>query len=630
MSLRPLRIGVFSATYFLVLATSLAAQNLEYTRTHYTKYERSIRMRDGIRLFTAIYVPKDLSQSYPILLTRTPYSVVPYGSDRYRDTVGPSFLFEKEGYIFVYQDVRGRWMSEGQYEHMRPYKVVKSGPQDFDETTDTWDTIDWLVKNIPNNNGRVGMWGISYPGFYAAAGLIDAHPALKAASPQAPVADWFSSDDWHHNGAFLLAHAFGWFSRAGWEFTKPTTELPSPPMDRLPTDGYEFYLRLGPLGNANERYLHNRISFWNAMMQHDSKDAFWQTRNLLPHLKHIKAAVMTVGGWYDAENLYGALQVFQSIQASTPDSFNVLVMGPWVHGGWASTDGSSLGDVRFDSKTAEFYRENIELPFFNYFLKDRGQQSLPKAYTFETGTNTWRRHDAWPPKSLVAKSLYLHSGNKLSFEPPAETSDSSFDEYTSDPQKPVPLMTGIASGMARPYMTEDQRSAGRRPDVLVYSSAALDVDLTLAGPIGPSLFVSTTGTDCDWIVKLIDVYPDLYPSPDSPSQSDEKLGGYWQLVRGDVLRGKFRNSLDKPEPFVPGQPTKIEFIEQDIFHTFRPGHRLMIQIQSTWFPLLDINPGKFMNIYQARETDFQKTTQRIYHSASRPSQVKIGVLSKSL
>jgi len=630
MSLRPLRIGVFTATYLLVLAASLAAQNLEYSRAHYTKYERYIRMRDGIRLFTAIYVPKDLSQSYPILLTRTPYSVAPYGSDGYRDTVGPSFLFEKEGYIFVYQDVRGRWMSEGQYEHMRPYKVAKSGPQDFDETTDTWDTIDWLVKNIPNNNGRVGMWGISYPGFYAAAGLIDAHPALKAASPQAPVADWFSSDDWHHNGAFLLAHAFGWFSRAGWEFSKPTTELPSPPMDRLPTDGYEFYLRLGPLGNANERYLHNRISFWNAMMQHDSKDAFWQARNLLPHLKHIKPAVMTVGGWYDAENLYGALQVFQSIQVSTPDSFNVLVMGPWVHGGWAITDGSSLGDVRFDSKTAEFYRENIELPFFNYFLKDRGQQSLPKAYTFETGTNTWRRQDAWPPKSLVAKSLYLHPGNKLSFEPPAETSDSSFDEYTSDPQKPVPLMTGIASGMARPYMTEDQRSAGRRPDVLVYSSTALDVDLTLAGPIWPSMFVSTTGADCDWIVKLIDVYPDLYPTPDSPSQSDEKLGGYWQLVRGDVLRGKFRNGLDKPEPFVAGQPTKIEFVEQDIFHTFRPGHRLMIQIQSTWFPLLDINPGKFMNIYQAREADFQKTTQRIYHSASRPSQVKIGVLPKSL
>ena len=629
MNLRRFRAGVFTAAYAVVLARSAGAQNVEYTKANYTKYERYISMRDGTRLFTAIYVPKDFSKPYPIMLTRTPYSVAPYGSDRYRDTIGPSFLFEKEGYVFVYQDVRGRWMSEGTYEHMRPYKAVKSGSHDFDETTDTWDTIDWLVKNIPNTNGRVGMWGISYPGFYAAAALIDAHPALKAVSPQAPVADWFSTDDWHHNGAFLLAHAFGWFSRAGWEFTKPTTEPPVPPMDRPIIDGYEFYLRLGPLRNANERYFRNRISFWNAMMQHDSKDAFWQARNILPHLKKIKPAVMTVGGWYDAENLYGALHVFQSIQASTPNVFNILVMGPWVHGGWSSTDGSSLGDVRFDSKTAEFYRENIELPFFAYFLKNQGAQSLPKAYTFETGTNIWRRHDTWPPKSLASKALYLESGSRLSFDPPTEISDSSFDEYTSDPKKPVPLMTGIASGMARPYMTEDQRSAGRRPDVLVYTSDVLDVDLTLAGPIWPSMFVSTTGTDCDWIVKLIDAYPDLYPNPDSSSQFDEKHSGYWQLVRGDVLRGKFRNGLDKPEPFISGKPTKIEFIEEDVFHTFRPGHRIMVQIQSTWFPLLDLNPGKFMNIYQASEGDFQKTTERVYHSANMPSQVRIGVLPKS-
>jgi putative CocE/NonD family hydrolase len=380
------------------------------------------------------------------------------------------------------------------------------------------------------------------------------------------------------------------------------------------------------LRNANERYFHNQISFWNDMMEHDAKDAFWQSRNILPHLKNTKPAVMTVGGWYDAENLYGALQVFKSIQTTTPNAYNILVMGPWVHGGWSSTDGSSLGDVRFDSKTAEFYRENIELPFFNHFLKDKSDQSLPKAYTFETGTNVWRRTDAWPPKPLTPKSLYLRAGGKLSFDPPKETSDSAFDEYTSDPKKPVPLMTGIASGMARPYMTEDQRSAGRRPDVLVYTTDVLQEDLTLAGPIWPSLSASTTGTDCDWVVKLIDVYPDLYPTPDSSDQSDEKLGGYWQLVRGDILRGKFRNSLEKPEPFTPGKPTKVEFIEQDIFHTFRRGHRVMLQIQSTWFPFADINPGKFMNIYKATEADFQKTTQRVYHSVSLPSQVKIGVL----
>jgi putative CocE/NonD family hydrolase len=460
-------------------------------------------------------------------------------------------------------------------------------------------------------------------------GLIDSHPALKAVSPQAPVADWFSTDDWHHNGAFLLAHAFGWFSRAGWEFTQPTTAFPGPPQDPHTFDGYEFYLRLGPLRNANERYMHNQISFWNAMMEHDSKDAFWSSRNILPHLKHIKPAVMTVGGWYDAENLYGALEVYKSIETSSPGIFNILVMGPWVHGGWSSTDGASLGDVRFDAKTSEFYGENIELSFFNHFLKNKGEQSLPKAYVFETGTNVWHRMDAWPPKQLATKNLHLGTGGRLSFDAPRENADSGFDEYVSDPKKPVPLMTGVAPGMARSYMTEDQRSAGRRPDVLVYTSDLLEESLTLAGPIRPSLFVSTTGTDSDWIVKLIDVYPDLYPKPSDPGELDEKLGGYWQLVRGDILRGKFRNSLEKPEAFTPGKPAKVEFVEGDIFHTFRRGHRIMVQIQSTWFPFADLNPGKFINIYQATEADFQKTTQRVYHSSSMPSAVRVGVLSKA-
>ena len=629
MKLRSLRAVFFATALLTALAASLHAQNLEYTKANYTKYEYYIPMRDGVRLYTAVYVPKDSSKRYPIMLDRTPYSISPYGSDRYRDTIGPSFVFEKEGYIFVYQDVRGRWMSEGKFDHMRPHKPTKSGPKDFDESTDTWDTIEWLVKNIPNNNGRVGMWGISYPGFYAAVGLIDAHPALKAVSPQAPLADWFSTDDWHHNGAFLLAHAFGWFSGAGWEFTKPTAVSPGTRLDRGTNDGYEFFLGLGPLRNANERYFHNQMSFWNAMMEHDSKDAFWQLRNVLPHLKNVKPAVMTVGGWYDAENLCGALQVYKSVEAGTPGAFNVLVMGPWVHGGWSFGEGSSLGDVRFDAKTAEFYRENIELSFFNHFLKDKGEQSLPEAYVFETGTNVWRRMDAWPPKSVTSKSLYLHADGKVSFDPPKETPDSAFDEYASDPKKPVPLMTGIAFGMAQPYMTEDQRSAGRRPDVLVYTSNVLEEDLTLAGPIWPSLFVSTTGTDCDWIVKLVDVYPDLYPNPTAPAQFDDKLGGYWQLVRGDILRGKFRSGLDKPEAFTPGKPTKVEFIEQDIFHTFRRGHRIMVQVQSTWFPFADLNPGKFMNIYQATEADFQKTTQRVYRSASLPSQVRVGVLTKA-
>ncbi len=618
--------AIVAVVFVWASCPALFAQGLEYTKANYTKYEIYIPMRDGVRLYTAVFAPKDSSKTYPILMQRTPYSIGPYGSDKYKENLGPSALFGKEGYIFVYQDVRGRWMSEGEFDHMRPHKDVKSGSKDIDESTDTYDTIEWLLKNVPGHNGRVGMWGISYPGFYSAAALPGAHPALKAVSPQAPVADWFSTDDWHHNGAFWLAHAFNWFAGAGWPFTKPTTLYPGPPFDRGTADGYEFFLRLGPLRNANEKYFHSQIPFWNDMMLHDSKDSFWQSRNILPHLKEVKPAVMTVGGWFDAENLYGALQVYKTIERTSPGAFNTIVMGPWVHGGWSFSEGSSLGDVRFDAKTAEFFRENIELPFFNYFLKDKGEQSIPEAYVFETGTNVWRKLDAWPPKQTQAKSLYLHANGKLSFDPPKEVSESAFDEYVSDPKKPVPLMTGIAPGMAPPYMTEDQRSAGRRPDVLVYESDALEDDLTLAGPLWPSLNISTTGTDCDWAVKLIDVYPDRFS--DEKGQNDPKVGGYWQLVRGDVLRGKFRNGLEKPEPFTPGKPTKVEFIEQDIFHTFRRGHRIMIQIHSTWFPLADLNPGKFMNIYEATEADFQKTTQRVYHSAQLPSHIKVGVLPR--
>ena len=618
------RAGLLALAWAL-MAGQGDAQGLEYVKANYTKSEHYIPMRDGVRLYTAIYAPKDTTKTYPVLLNRTPYSIGPYGVDRSRENIGPSAAAAKEAFIIVYQDVRGRWMSEGTFEHVRPHKPAKAGPRDIDESTDTWDTIEWLLKNVAGHNGRVGMWGISYPGFYVAAGMIDAHPALKAASPQAPVADWFSSDDWHHNGAFLIAHAFGWFSGAGWEFTKPTTVFPGTPIDRGTADGYEFYKRLGPLRNANEKYFKGQMAFWNAMMEHDTKDAFWQARNLLPHLKNIKPAVMTVGGWFDAENLWGALQVYRATEKQSPGAFNTLVMGPWVHGGWAGGEGSTLGDARFDAKTAEFYRENIELAFFNYFLKDKGEQPLPEAYVFETGTNQWRRFDAWPPKNTASNTLYLHAGGKLAFEPPKETGEA-FDEYTSDPAKPVPLMTGVASGMAQEYMTEDQRSAGRRPDVLAYMSDVLEEDLTIAGPLWPSLHVSTTGTDQDWIVKLIDVYPDRYPN--AQGQNDSKLGGYWQLVRGEVLRGKFRNSLEKPEPFTPGKPVKVEFEVYDTFHTFRRGHRVMIQIQSTWFPLVDINPGKFLNIYKATEADFQKTTQRVYRSAQLPSAVKVGVVPK--
>ncbi|MGH9859367.1 MAG: CocE/NonD family hydrolase [Candidatus Acidiferrales bacterium] len=603
-------------------AVPCVAQGLEWVKANYTKHEYSIAMRDGVRLFTAVYVPKDRSQQYPILLNRTPYSVRPYGADQYRENIGPSPLFATEGYIIVYQDVRGRWMSEGVFEHVRPHNA-KKGARDIDESTDTYDTIEWLLKNVPNHNGRAGMWGISYPGFYVAAGMIDAHPALKAASPQAPVADWFAADDWHHNGAFLLAHAFGWWSGSGCVFTKPTTASPCAPFDRGTNDGYDFYIRLGPLRNANEKYFKNSMPFWGEMMKRDTNDAWWQARNIRAHLKNIKPAVMTVGGWFDAENLFGALEVYRAVEKLSPGANNILVMGPWVHGGWARGDGDSLGDARFDAKTSEFYREQIELAFFNQHLKEWSGISLPEAFVFETGVNQWRRFDVWPPKEVQAKSLYLHAGGKLSFEPPAESAEA-FDEYISDPKKPVPLTPGIATGMARRYLVDDQRHAARRPDVLVYVSDVLEDDVTVAGPIVPSLHVSTTGTDQDFIVKLIDVYPDRFP--DEKGEVNNTLGGYQQLVRGEVMRGKFRNSLGKPEPFTPGAPTKVEFEVSDTLHTFRRGHRIMIQIHSTWFPLFDINPGKFMNIFQAAEADFQKTTQRVYRSRSMPSLVRVGVL----
>jgi hypothetical protein len=615
--------AIFAALVLLALAAPAAAQGLEWVKANYTKHESYVPMRDGVRLFTAVYVPKDDSQKYPILLLRTPYSIAPYGSDRYRENLGPSPLFAKEGYIFVYQDVRGRWMSEGKFEHVRPHNPRK-GPRDIDESTDTYDTIEWLLKNIPGHNGRVGMWGISYPGFYVAAGIIDAHPALKAASPQAPVADWFTCDDWHHNGAFLLAHAYGWFSGNGWDFTAPTTTFPGRFIERSIDDGYEFFRRIGPLRNINEKLFKGEMGFWNEMMKREARDDWWKARNIRPHLKGLKPAVMTVGGWFDAENLFGALEVYRAAEAQSPQALNVLVMGPWVHGGWAGTSpGDKLGDARFDAETAAFYRENIELPFFNHYLKDKGGHGLPEAYVFETGTNRWRRFDAWPPKQTVAKSLYLRADGKLSFEPPAETG-AAFDEYVSDPKKPVPFIPDIAWGMAQRYMVDDQRFAARRPDVLSYLSDPLEEDVTLAGPLVPSLFVSTTGTDQDFVVKLIDVYPDRFP--DEKGSDRNTLGFYHQLVRGEVMRGKFRNTLENPEPFQPGEPTRVEFTVSDTFHTFRRGHRIMIQIQSTWFPLIDINPGRFLNIYQATEADFQKTTQRVYRSRAMPSQVKVGVL----
>ena len=609
----------------LLVSTALAgAQGLEFIKANYTKYEYRIPMRDGVKLFTSVYVPKDTSERWPILFDRTPYSVAPYGEDNYRTNLGPSELFAKEKYIFVYQDVRGRLMSEGAFADMRPEKNVHNGPRDVDESTDTYDSIDWLVKNIPNNNGKVGMWGISYPGFYTAAGLIGAHPALVCSSPQAPITDWFIGDDFHHNGALYLPHGFRFFSGFGLPRPEPT-KTPARSKVTLPADGYRFFLDMGPLPNADEKYLKGEVAFWSEMTKHPNYDEFWRARNLRPHLKEIQPAVMTVGGWFDAEDLFGALNVFYSIERSTPGARNMLVMGPWFHGGWARSDGDHLGNVTFGAKTSVFYRENIELPFFDYWLKAKRDPNQPKAYVFETGTNQWRKFDSWPPKDAVKKTLYFHANGKLSFDPPEQNNASSYDEYISDPAKPVPFISGQAPGMTREHMTEDQRFAATRTDVLVYETEPLEEDIIVAGPLTSSLRVSTTGTDSDFVTKLIDVYPDDYPDPD-PNPTEVHMSGYQQLLRSEVMRGRFRNSYEHPEPFEPGKLAKIEYVMPDIFHAFRKGHRIMVQVQSSWFPLVDRNPQKFVDIYNAKTTDFVKATVRIYHTRTEPSGVQVNVL----
>ena len=622
-------IRVFRGSYFVVTALLLLlgaplaiAQTEAEVKANYVKSEHQIRMRDGIKLFTSIYTPKDTSRAYPIMLYRTPYSVSPYGLDEYKTTVGPSELFQKEKYIFVYQDVRGKFMSEGDFINMRPHIPKKTGQQ-VDESTDTYDTIDWLIKNVPNNNGRVGTWGISYPGFYSTMSVVDAHPALKAGSPQAPIADWFIGDDFHHNGTLFLPHAFNFLSSFGQPRPEPTTDR-APRFEHGTPDGYQFFLDMGPVANADRKYLKGQVAFWNEMMAHPNYDDFWQVRNVLPHLKSVRPTVMVVGGWFDAENLYGALNTYKTIERHNRGIYNTLVMGPWFHGGWSRSDGEFLGNIHFGSATSIFYRENIELPFFNCILKDKCDRKLPEAFVFETGSNQWRSYQQWPPKNVENRNLYLHADGGLSFVRPT-TKDKSFDEYVSDPMRPVPFITTIATGMTREYMTADQRFASRRPDVLVYQTEALSENVTVAGPITATLYVSTSGTDSDFIVKLIDVLPNDTPDNDANPEG-VKLGGYQMLVRGEPMRARFRNSFSNPERMPANKVTKIEFTLPDVNHSFLKGHRIMVQIQSTWFPLVDRNPQKFVDINRATEADFQKATQRVYRSGRYSSALTLSVL----
>ncbi len=598
-------------------------KHLAEIKAKYTKYEYRIPMRDGKRLFTAVYVPKDPSKKYPIMLNRTPYSVGPYG-DEYRDRLGPSPLFEKSGYIFVLQDVRGRMMSEGEYVNMRPYITDKKKPTDIDESSDTYDTIDWVIKHVPNHNGKVGQWGISYPGFYTVTGMIDAHPALVAASPQAPVTDWFIGDDWHHNGALQIAHMLNFLPFFDRPRPKPIKKFDTTFQYETP-DGYDLFLNFGPLSKASDRYFKGETAFLKEVCQHGNYDDWWKARNIRAHIKNIKPAVMTVGGWYDAENLFGALEVYRNLLKNSPATDNRIVVGPWVHGGWSRGDGSKLGDVQFNAATSEFYREKIEFPFFEHFLKGVSSYEHPKAWVFETGTNVWRKYEDWPPRQAQTHAYYLSAGGKLATEAPSQAGPNEADEYLSDPARPVNYQETTTTRMTQEYMTADQRFASRRPDVLVYETPVLDNDVTVAGPIKVNLNVSTTGTDSDWVVKLIDVYPNDFADP-TPNPTGVRMGGYQQLVRGDVFRGKFRNSFEKPEPFEPGKPATIKFNMQDICHTFRTGHRIMVQVQSSWFPLIDRNPQKFVDIYSAPASDYQKATERVYHTHDRPSSVTLLVM----
>lgn len=606
-------------------ATARPDSVAQYIRDNYSKREYRIAMRDGVRLFTAVYTPRDTTKRYPILIRRTPYSVAPYGETSYPSSLGPSEQILREGYIFALQDVRGRFMSEGEFVNMTPHVAEKRTAQDIDESSDTYDTIEWLLANVPHHNGAVGMWGISYPGFYAAAGMIDAHPALKAVSPQAPIADWWY-DDFHHHGAFFLPHSFNFFAVFGLPRPAPTTEW-GPRFEHGTPDGYQWFLDLGPLRNVDERYFRGRISFWTQATRHPNYDEFWQSRNILPHLRNVAPAVMVVGGWFDAEDLYGALNIYRSIEEKNPEVFNVLVMGPWRHGGWARDDGHALGNIRFGSATSLFYRENIELHFFNHFLKGEGSLELPEAYVFETGANRWKSFSDWPPEGLVGRNLYLDEGFELSFATPIATGEA-WDEYLSDPSKPVPYTQDIDIGMTREYMTDDQRFAARRPDVLAYRSGVLDEDITLAGPVIADLWVSTSGTASDWIVKLIDVFPADASDPEDLPHG-VRMGGYQMMVRSEVIRGRFRNSPKQPEPFVPNEATNVTLPLQDVLHTFERGHRIMVQIQSSWFPLVDRNPQNYVdNIFEAEADDFITVRQRVYRSRQHPSRLRVGVLSQ--
>jgi putative CocE/NonD family hydrolase len=607
----------------LMILHAVSANSQEALRQKYDKKEVYITMRDGVRLFTSVYTPKNTAIKHPVLLKRTPYNIEPQGPQNYNVFLQVYSRYTDGEYIMVFQDVRGRYMSEGSFENIRPVVAIKKSDREIDESTDTWDTVDWLIKNVDGNNGNVGIFGISYPGFYSTMGIIGAHPAVKAVSPQAPVTAWFIGDDFHHNGAFFLLDCFSFYYSNGHAFSAPART--GFPQFRFPTpDNYSFFLSLGAISNIGPKFFGDSVKFWNDVFAHPDYDEWWKARDPRQYLKNVTPAVMTVGGWFDAEDLYGALHTYEAIEKQNSQSVkNTIVMGPWSHGQWASGEGNNLGNVYWGIDANKDFAD-LEKRFFDLYLKGEGAGNIPEARIFVTGANEWRNFETWPPKNVTEKTIYLFPKGAASFTPPKDKE--SFDEYVSDPMKPVPYTEDVHAQRTAEYMTDDQRFASRRPDVMVYQTDLLTEEITLTGPLTADLFVSTTGTDADYVVKLIDVFPPETKNPSDNGDIKVPLGAYQMLVRGEVFRGKYRNSFEKPEPFVPGNVTEIKYEIPDVAHTFKKGHRIMIQVQNSWFPLVDRNPQKFVNIYKCTEADFQKATHRIYHDIKYPSGIKVTVL----
>ncbi|MBK8057920.1 MAG: CocE/NonD family hydrolase [Gemmatimonadetes bacterium] len=609
-------------------APNPAADEAFDVKAHYVKSEYMVPMRDGVKLFTIVYTPRDTTQATPFLLVRTPYSIPPYEPDVYKPQLGPSPEFDREGYIFVYQDVRGKYRSEGQFVLLKPYQAIKRDTSDVDESSDVYDTIDWLLGNIPHNNGRVGQWGVSYPGYQTVMGMLAPHAALKASSPQASPSDSYIGDDFLHNGAFRFMYAFSWLSGNARPRTAPTEER-GKPFDYGTPDGYRFFMDVGTPARVDELYFHGAVPDWTTFMEHPNYDAYWTAQGLLKDLGAVPATlpILDVAGWFDAEDFYGPLSIFYRLEKLHPQNKTTLVVGPWRHGGWNSTSGAELGNIRFGSETSRHFQTTLQFPFFQHYLKDKGEWNNPKAVVFETGNNVWHTYPSWPPPATRERKLYFHADGALSFTPPAAPG---YDEYVNDPAKPVPFSSQTRTTQGALWMIEDPRFASTRPDVLVYETEPLTEPVTIAGPIIASLRVSTSGTDADWIVKLIDVLPgdapDNEPVPRGADPAPVRMGHFQMLLAGEVFRSKYRESYETPVAMVPSKVTQIEFDLRDRFHTFKPGHRIMVQVQSSWFPLIDRNPGQFMDIYHAKRSDYKKTTQRVYRSPQDPSHLALNVL----